>query len=68
MECIHFYVKVPKTAKKGFWSSDLLRKSHSFRGQALHKGPNFFSPYGFYGLMGIKNAVFNVDFKNINLP
>jgi hypothetical protein len=43
LEFVHFYVKVPKTAKKFFCSSDLLRKGHVFRGQALYKGPNFFS-------------------------
>jgi hypothetical protein len=47
-------------------SSDLLRKGHSFRGQALYKGPKFY--FHNMGLMGIKNAEFNVDFKNINLP
>jgi hypothetical protein len=42
LECIHFHVKVPKTAKKDFWSSDLLRKGHSFLGQVLYKGPKCF--------------------------
>jgi hypothetical protein len=40
LECVHFYEKVPKTAKKKvFGSSDLLRKGHSLRGQALYKSP-----------------------------
>jgi hypothetical protein len=29
LEYIHFDVKVPKTAKKVFWSSVLLRNGHS---------------------------------------
>jgi hypothetical protein len=51
-EYIHFYEKVPKIAKKiFFWSSDLLRKGHSLRGQALYKGPKFcFHTMGFMGI------------------
>jgi hypothetical protein len=49
-----------------FWSSDLLRKGHTFRGQALYKGPKFFVHN--MGLWVSKDAEFNVDFKNINLP
>jgi hypothetical protein len=41
LEFIHFYVKVPKTAKKVFRSSVLLRKGHPLRGQALCKGLKF---------------------------
>jgi hypothetical protein len=67
-ESIHFYVKVPKTAENVFWSSDLLRKGHTF-GQALycirvHK--NF--SLRIWGLWVSKDAEFNVDFTNINLP
>jgi hypothetical protein len=67
LEYIHFYVKVPKIAKKVFWSSDLLRKGHSLRVQALYKGPKFF----FFIISGFwvsKDAEFNVDCKNTNLP
>jgi hypothetical protein len=66
LEYISFYVKITKTAKKVFWSSDLLRKGHSLRGQALYKGPKFF--FIIWGLWVSKDAEFNVDFKNINLP
>jgi hypothetical protein len=66
LEYIHFYAKVPKKAKKVFWSSDHLRKGHSLWGQALYKGAKFFSLI-IWGFMGVKRE-FNVDFKNINLP
>jgi hypothetical protein len=41
LECIQFYVEVPKTAKKSFFFRELLRKGHAFWGQALYKGPTF---------------------------
>jgi hypothetical protein len=53
MEYIHFYEKVPKIAKKVFWSSDLLRKGHSLQGQALNKGQKFVFLHNM-GFMGIK--------------
>jgi hypothetical protein len=40
---VYFNEKTQKTAKKVFWSSDLLRKGHSFLCQALYNGPKFFS-------------------------
>jgi hypothetical protein len=58
--------KSTENSKKVFWSSDLLRKGHAFPGQALHKGPKFFPLK--WGLLVSKDAEFNVDFKNINLP
>jgi hypothetical protein len=33
---VYFHEKPRKTAKKFFWSSDLLRKGHSFLCQALY--------------------------------
>jgi hypothetical protein len=49
--------KHEKRQKKVFWSSDLLRKGHSFLCQAQQNGP-----------WVSKDAEFKVDFKNINLP
>jgi hypothetical protein len=53
MYCIHFYVKVPKTATNVFWLSDLLRKGHAFPGQALYtsKIQTFISKYGVMGVI-----------------
>jgi hypothetical protein len=53
LESINFYVKIPKTAKKVFGSSDLLRKGHSLRGQAPYKGPKFFFSHNM-GFMVVK--------------
>jgi hypothetical protein len=43
---VYFHEKTRKTSKKVFWSSDLLRKGHSFLCQSLYNGPKFFSQYG----------------------
>jgi hypothetical protein len=62
LEFIHFYVKVLKTAIKSF----LVKWPFEERGQALYKGQKFFPII--WGLCISKDAEFNVDFKNINLP
>jgi hypothetical protein len=46
-----------------FWH---LCLEYSFRGQALYKGPKFFVII--WGWWLSKDAEFNVDLKNINLP
>jgi hypothetical protein len=50
-----FYVKVPKTAE----SSDLLRKGHTFLGQALYKGHKICSSSnsGVYGYQKTQNLL-----------
>jgi hypothetical protein len=49
---VYFHEKTRKTAKKVFWSSDLLRKGYSFLCQALYNGQKIVSHN--MGLMGIK--------------
>jgi hypothetical protein len=44
-----------KRQNKVFWSSDLLRKGHSFLSQALNNGPKFFSQYGVDGYQKKQN-------------
>jgi hypothetical protein len=58
LEYIHFYEKVPKiaTKKSFFWPSDLLRKGHSLRGQALYKFPILFIFFIIWGLWASKDA------------
>jgi hypothetical protein len=48
-------------------SNDLLAKSFAFLGLALFKDQKFFvQNMGFIGIKGCR--IFNVTFKNINLP
>jgi hypothetical protein len=63
LKCINFYVEVSKWQKKVCWSSDLLRVKHYTRIRAR----NCFS-LKIYSFGVSKDAEFNVDFKNMNVP
>jgi hypothetical protein len=60
-----FLCKSTENSKNKFWSSDLLRKGHSLRGQALYKGKKIF--FVTWGLWVSKDAEFNVDLKKYEL-
>jgi hypothetical protein len=65
--CYIFTKKNGKEQEKECWSTDLLRSGHNFLGHAVHMGQKFsFSKRK--GLRVSKDAEFDVDFKNINLP
>jgi hypothetical protein len=67
-EVLDFMKKYRKLQKKGFWSTDLLRKGHEVHtvGHIVHRGKiNVVQPKD---LWVSKDTDFYVDLKNINLP
>jgi hypothetical protein len=58
--------KFGKWQKKVFLSIELMRVAPDLFGHSLYKGQIFFCHN--VDLLGIKNAEFYVEFKNINFP